>query len=273
MTWEHLEKIFNRSFHHSLSKQKWFLVFPVIALCSFLGVICRTIAKASTPWIQMSLAFLPIFLCAGFLLAVGIVLVRIYHHELKGERLYYLKTIRNSGKLFWGISYLAVPLIFAYLILWMILGVFYLLRAIPAIGEFVGAILSFGPFLLVLGSLVLSILSLLILFYITPAAARKSELRPSIAEEVYGVVKTNPFQAVILPLFGLLPLFLVGGLLALAAFVTRTMYAAVDSSLFFALRWFLIMLPFSALLTPAVVFFFNFSAESYNFIHKKTEKK
>jgi len=269
MSWQQLEKIFNRSLQFSFSKEKWLLVFPVLALCGFLAVICRTISYGASQWIQMSVAFLPIFLCAGLLLAVGIILTKVYHHEIQGLKIPYLQTIKRASDLFIGIAYLAVPLIFTYLILWMILGLFYLLRATPAVGEFMSSIFSFGPFLLVLGSLALSFLNLLILFYITPAAAMKSDLGPKLFEEVLLKLKDNPFLAIITPLIALFPLLIVVGILSLAAVVTQIMYAGPGHGLSIALKWFFTMLPFCALLTPAVTFFFNFATESYALMHKQ----
>lgn len=268
MTWQELEKIFNRALHFSFSKKKWLLVFPVLALCGFLAVIFRTISLAAGPWVQMSLAFLPIFLCAALLLGMGIVLTQIYHREVKGFTAKYTETIKGSTDLFIGIIYLAVPLIFAYLVLWMFLGIFYLLRAIPSIGEVVGAILSFGPFLLVLAALVLGLLNLLILFYITPAAALKSEMGLSLAKDVFQELKANPFLSFVIPLIALLPLLLTVGILSAAAVLTHVMYVEGEG-ISVALKWFFMMVPFCALLTPAVIFFFNFSAESYVLIRKE----
>lgn len=269
MTIADLEKIFNRSFTHCFSRKKWLLIFPVLVLCGLLAVICRTISHGAGQWMQMSLAFLPMFLCAGLLLAAGIVLVRIYHHEVRGGDIKYLKVLKESKSLIFGIPHVAVPLIFAYLVLWMVLGVFYLLRSIPHAGQVVSAIFSFGPFLLVLGSLFLGFLSLLILFYITPAAALKSELTPQLAEDVFQELKANPFLSFIMPLMGLLPLLLVIGILSLAAVVTQLLYIEGNNGLTVALKWFFMMIPFCALLTPAVIFFFNFSAESHVFLRKK----
>lgn len=265
MTWQELEKIFNRALSKSFSKRKFFLVFPSLALCGLLAVICRGISANATQWIVMSSAFLPIFLCAGLLLAVGIVLTRIYHHEVKGISFQYLTTIRKAKNLFLGIPYLAVPLIFAYLILWMVLGIFYLLRALPHVGEFVGSVLSFGPFLLVIGSILLGIMCLLTLFMVTPAAALKTDLKPQLAEEVFRELKANPFLAFVMPIIGLLPLLLATLVLIVSAVVTHVLYVDSSGGLSMVLKWFFMMLPFAALLTPTVIFFFNFACEAYVF--------
>lgn len=268
LTWQELEKIFNRSIRHSFSKEKLALVFPVLALCGLVTVICRALSRGSGQWVQMSLTFLPIFLCGGFILAAGLVVTRLYHHEVKGREIKVLRTIKRSSNLFWGISYLTVPLIFTYLILWMILGLFYLLRAIPAVGQFVSSILSFGPFLLVLGSFALSLLTLLTLFYLTPAAALKSELSPEFAGSVFRDLKKSPFLAFIMPFIALFPTLLTAGFLSLSAVVTQIMYVESGHGLSLFLKWLFMMVPFSVLLTPPIIFFFLFAAESYALMRK-----
>lgn len=271
MTWQELEKIFNRALRLSFSKRKFALVFPVLALCGLFAVICKALSQGAGQWIQMSLGFLPIFLCAGLLLGVGIVLIRIYHHEVKDFPLQYLETIKKSFPLFMGIPYFAVPIIFAYLVLWMFLGVFYLLRAIPGIGSTLGSILSFGPFLLVFGSLLLSLLSLITLFFLTPAASLRSHLKPQLAVEIWQKLKENPFLCFIMPLIALFPILLVTGFLSLAAVVTHIMYIDSTHGLSIILKWLFMMVPFSAVLTPAVIFFFHFSAETHSLMHKQTQ--
>jgi hypothetical protein len=268
MTWNQIEKIFNRALSLSFSKRKFFLVFPVLALGGALAAICRYISFGVSQWVLLSTAFLPVFLCAGLLLAVGIVLTRIYHDEVKEIPYQYLQVIKGAKNLFMGIPYLAVPLIFAYLVLWMCLGVFYLLRAIPHAGPFISSLLAFGPFLLVLGSLALGVLSLLIVFFVAPAAAFREELKADLAEEVLADLRRNPFLSFVLPLIALLPLLLVVGVLSLAAALTHLLYIGEAGAFSMLVKWFFMMLPFCGLLTPAVVFFFNFSAESYALMRK-----
>lgn len=263
MSWQNLEKMFNRAASDCFAKRKGILVFCVLALCGLISVICRGVSLGATQWMQMSLTFLPIFLCSGILLALGVVLTRLYHAQVKGETLGIFKTIAESKELFWGIPYLTVPLIFSYLVLWIVLGVFYLLREIPHIGPSLGSIFSFGPFLLVFGSIVLGVLSLLTLFFVSPAAAFGGDLKPKLAERVFAKVRENPFSSGMLLLIGLLPLLLLGGVLGLAALMTHLLYVEGGSSFVIVMRWFFMMLPFCALLTPTILFFFNFATEAH----------
>jgi len=252
----------------SFSRKKWLIVFPVLLLCGLIVVIFRSISLAAGSWVQLSLAFLPIFLCCALFLGVGLVLIQIYKKECEGSRVGYRKTIKESSPLFFGIAYLAVPLIFTYLILWMVLGIFYLIRAIPSVGQYIGSIFSFGPFLLVLGSLVLGFLSLFLLFLLAPAAAMKKELTPSLAKQSLWQIQKNPFKVYISLLVALIPLLVVVGILSLAAVVTEMMYVASGVGLVVVLKWFFMMLPYCALLTPIVIFFFHFAFESHQLIWK-----
>jgi hypothetical protein len=273
MIWKELEIIFNRSIIFSFSRKKFLFILPILLFCGLIVVFCRTLAFGAGPWVAMSLAFLPVFLCSAILLAAGIILTRIYHNEVKQIPSSYHKILRQSWELMVGIAYLSVPMAAAYLVLWTVLGIFYLLKAIPAIGNVVGVILSFGPFLLVLGSLLLSFLNVLMLFFITPAAALKSEVRPEIAGEAWKRFRGNVFSSIVLFMVGFLPLLIVTGLLCVAAFVTDAGYLANERSWIVALQWFFIMLPFCAVLAPAIAFFFNFAAESYVWIQHKVKRE
>jgi len=68
---------------------------------------------------------------------------------------------------------------------------------------------------------------------------------------------------------GNLPLVLMVALSVLSAIVTGKSYIEAGRSLSVAVQWFFIMLPFSALLSFFVIFFFNFAAESHVLLQRK----
>lgn len=243
------------------------LTFPVLVLCGILVVFCRAVAYEASNWIAMSLAFLPILLSSGVLLALGVLLIRIHIHEVKGLHLGFRRLIAGSVDLIMGTSYLSIPPIMAYLFLWMALGLFYLLQEIPMVGDFFSVVLAFGPFLLIFGSLLLCLFNLGLLFFVAPAAAFQPYKRFSLAKRVLHLFQGRILSSFSLFLLALLPISLVVGLLILSALLTNS---APDRPLSVALEWFFIMLPFSAVLTPAVIFFFNFAAESYQLLQPKT---
>src|SRR5690348_1071724 len=127
MNWNDIEKSFSRAVLFSFSKKKMALTFPILVLCGILIVFCRAVAFEASPWIAMSLAFLPILLSSGILLALGVLLIRIHMHEVKSLHLSFRRLIAGSVDLIMGTSYLSIPPVLAYLFLWMALGLFYLL--------------------------------------------------------------------------------------------------------------------------------------------------
>ena len=95
---------------------------------------------------------------------MGILLIRMYHDEVKQRDVNFWNTLSRSWEVVIGASYFALPIIFSYLLLWMLMGIFVLLQDIPLFGEFFGTVLSFAPFLINLGTLVLCLLALAVLF-------------------------------------------------------------------------------------------------------------
>ncbi|PIS02675.1 MAG: hypothetical protein COT85_01195 [Chlamydiae bacterium CG10_big_fil_rev_8_21_14_0_10_42_34] len=270
MDWTQVERSFSRAVANSFSKKKIMLTFPVLILCGILVVFCRAVANDASAWVSMSLAFLPILLSSGILLALGVLLIRIHAHEVKGLRLSFRRLISGSVDLIMGTSYLSIPTILVYLFLWMALGIFFLLGQIPGIGEFFSVVFAFAPFLLIFGSLLLCIVNLGLLFFVAPAAAFQPLKRTSLAKRVLGLFKGRLLSSIALFLLALVPIALVSGLLSLSAILTNV-HATSDQSLAVAIEWFFIMIPFAAVLTPAVIFFFNFAAESHQLLHPQTQ--
>ena len=207
------------------------------------------------------------------LVSSGVVLVRVYHDEVKGLPVAYRKTIKDSLELMVQVAYLCLPLILGYILLWTLLGLFYLLRELPFIGDFLGVVLSFAPFLLLLGSFALGLIAVKMLFYLTPVVALRSIAHVQILEDVLKRFIATPFTNCALFLMGLFPFGVVSLLMTLAAVMTENSYMTIDSKSVGGLDLFFIMLPFSILLSPAVIFFFNFSAESYVWIQRKFKQQ
>lgn len=268
MDFQNISFIFNRALALTFSRKKLLFAFCLLVLSGLLVVFFRGLALHASQWVKLSLTFLPIFICTGILLSMGILLIRIYHDEIKRKEINYWQILSRSWEIAIGASYFAIPIIFAYLLLWMVLGIFVLLSEIPTVGEFFAAILAFGPFLINLGSLVLCILSLGILFFIAPLIAFKGLAGGVVSQLIIKRLEKDFFANFVLMLIALLPLALVITLLMLAAMLTGSLCLDCHSSLQTVLKWFFIMLPFTAFLTPAVIFFFNFAAEAHVLMQK-----
>lgn len=263
-----IQFVFNRAASLTFCKRKLLFVSSILLLCGVLVVFFRGLSIEASNWVVLSLSFLPVFLCSGILLSTGIVLVRIYHDEIKRGQVNFWQIITKSLDLMIGASYFTIPIILCYLLLWMLLGIFFLLNEVPVAGEFFGVILSFAPFLINLGSLVLCVLSIAILFFMAPVIALRGANRMTVSHVVVNRLKKDLFTNIFLALIATFPLLFFVMLLSLAAFLTGTVCFNCDNPIHTVLQWFFIMIPFTVLLSPAVVFFFNFAAESHVLLQK-----
>lgn len=270
MTFNDIQLMFNRALSLSLSKKKFLTVFTILVMCGVLVVFFKGLAVGANEWLLMSLTFLPIFLSAGILLSMGIILIRIYHDEVKRKEVKYTEILGKSWEMIIGAFYFCIPIILSYLLLWMLLGIFFLLREIPGMGSFFSAILAFGPFLINLGSLILCVLNLAILFFVTPIISLKGLNRIQIAQTLSKKIHSDIFTNMILILLATFPLWVIVGFLSLAAWMTGAVCFTCDNPLHNILQWFFTMIPFTAVLTPAVIFFFNFAAESHVWMVKSS---
>jgi hypothetical protein len=268
MNLKDIQFVFNRALSLTFDKKKLLTVFIVLALCGILVVFFRALAINAGQWIVMSLSFVPVFLCAGILLSVGVILIRAYHDEIKNKPVSYRDIWSKSWEIVIGASYFSIPIILCYLALWMLLGIFVLLKDIPGVGDFFGVILASGPFLINLGALILGFVNISMLFFLTPILALNSLNRLRVPQILTKRLKGDVFSNILLALIATFPLLFFVGLLLLAAFLTGTICYACATPFHTVLQWFFIMIPFTALLSPAVVFFFNFAAESHVLIQR-----
>jgi hypothetical protein len=149
-----------------------------------------------------------------------------------------------------------------------VLGVFFLFKEIPLIGPFFNIVFVFGPFLLIFCSLLLCLANLCLLFFIAPAAAFQSIRKLEFLRRIWTFLRAKPFLSLALLFIGALPGLLIGGVLSLAAVLTNVSFSLEGPSFALALEWFFVMLPFAALLSPAIVFFFQFAGETYPYLHR-----
>jgi hypothetical protein len=271
MTFIDIQKIFNRAFLHSFSRQKLLFTFFVLVSCGLLAVFCRGLGVLSgNSWISLSLAFLPIFLSALILLFSSVLVIRIYHDEVKNKQSTFLSVFKKSLDVMLSAASIGLPLVLIYLLFWITLGVFFLLKEIPSLGQSLSVIFAFAPFLLILGSLILTILALFLLFFVSPIIALKAGEKFEIFNSITKRLKNNVLASIIFFSLGILPLAFVTALLVIAAYLTDYSYLPSGSVLNIVMQWFFIMVPFAFVLSPAVVFFFNFAAESFVFSNKHT---
>ncbi|MBN1915360.1 MAG: hypothetical protein JW769_05680 [Parachlamydiales bacterium] len=259
-----MEKMFFRAWKHALFRKKIVIVFPFLVLSGLLVVFCRALAFHASRWIGMSMIFLPIFLVTGIFLALGVMLSKIYQDEIKGYSIDYRKLLSSSWQLIIGTSYLAIPSILVYLLLWIVLGIFILFQQIPGIGDAIGVVFTFLPFLIILGSILLIIFNIGLLFFITPYVAFQPKDKLQWSRKLSLDLKNHFLKNFLLFLTGIIPLLFAVVILGLSAFITDLGYLEAKNISSVVLQWFFMMVPFAFFLTPCVIFFFHFACESFH---------
>jgi len=260
---------FNRAFTLAFVRKKIWFVAPFIFLCSILVVAFRLFPYANE-WLSMGFLFLPFILALSILLSLGVVLIRIYYQEVKRIKAEYKKILAFSWEILSGAAYLSVPMIFIYVFLWIIFGFLLLLQEIPLLGPLVASLFSFVSFLLICAFLTLAIFGISALFFAAPVIALKANLdKSSMMKRVLENFKRNIFVNCLFFFVGLLPVVSIFFLLFLAAFLTHASYIFFSGNVVYTtISYFFVMIPFSFLIAPFIVFFFNFAAEGYNYMRK-----
>ena len=268
MTLQSIQQLFNRAFYLSFSRSKLFFTFCVLVLCGLMLIFFRGMSLHANAWVQMGLIFLPIFMAGVMLMGSGIVLIRMYHDEIKHHQASLKKIVGNSWEVIVSPISFLLPFILLYLILWIALGVFVLLYEIPVLGKFFEVVFAFGPFVIHVLSLIVCAIFIFALFYVTPLVALKGVYRTTLYQTLLNRAQSDLFSHFFLFFIGLWPLVLVACILVLANFMTGCLLTGSCTPAQDIIQAFFIMIPFAALLTPFVIFFFNFSAESHVMLQK-----
>ncbi len=196
-------------------------------------------------------------------MAGGIVLTRVYHDEVKRKEVSYRQIVLRSWHLQVGAAYFTVPIILAYLVLWTLLGFFYLLNNLPGIGGLFAVVLAFAPFLINLVAVLLCAATAVILFYVTPIVALRGINHLRVSRLLLERLQNDILGNLCMFLLASVPFVLIFGLLLLAGSLTDSAGFTSTDPVQNVLQWFFIMLPYVALISPGVVFFFNFAAEAH----------
>lgn len=265
MNWNDIEFSFNRALRLSFSMKKLLFVFVVLWCCGFGLLLCKSLGLQAQDWLMLNWNFLPFFAIGILGLSLGVLLIRLYHDEIKERKMNYRKTFSLSKRVMVEIAYLGMPLIIGYLILWTVLGLFYLIQALPKVGWVLGVFLSFGPFLLFLSMVFLVVLFLVLFFFLTPIVALKDCLPKEWIKSMLSRVSHSLLTNFVLFIISVIPVGCILGLLMISLNMTHAFYLSSDNPLDLVL----IMLPVAVLLAPGIVFFFQFAAESHILMTQK----
>lgn len=268
MLLQHIETIFSRASWGVMSLKKNVFLFSVLLLCGSFTSLNLTLAHFAGSWLKLLCIFSSIGIIFSVLLPSGVFFARMYYHEIKGEvftyRTLFVRTLRSMLAL----CQVAAPTLLGYLMIWMMMGVFYGLQKIPYIGSFITLLLSFTPFLLMLLALLLGIFSMGALFFLVPLIAFKKLQGRELITHMMQTYRKHLLTGGALFISALVPCLIWGLMLYLSLIFSEGIFIGSTSVIYFGIRSFILMIPFVAALTPLVLFFFNFSVESYNFVRK-----
>ena len=274
MLLEELKGVFQRALAASLSMRKAQIAFGGLTLCGLLDICMHGTALQSSAWTRQSLGFVTVLLTIGLLMPLGVILVRAYYNEVKGQAVDFWAVTKESADILLGTSYFSVPPVLAYVVLWMGLGIFQLIASIPALGAVLATLLAFVPFFLYLGALALCLAAVAGLFFIIPSVALGGAGQWKAVQEAWKRLERDPFTQVGLFALAVLPVAGCLALLLVAAKMTLTMAVWTSSNPIFSLaHGFFVMIPFMALLAPAVTFFFNFATEAFVLAERESKKE
>ncbi|MCC5832147.1 MAG: hypothetical protein JJU12_03795 [Chlamydiales bacterium] len=260
MTLKEIAQMFNRSISHSFGLKKSICLFAILFFSGLIILFFQGVAVYASPWLKLPFRFIPLFIAIGLIMAGGIFSIRLYEKELEGENPSLSKVARHSWDLLIKATYLALPLLAAFLIFWVLIGVFILLKAIPYIGPFFGVFLASAPFLLSFGILLLFLVALAAFFFITPSLAKREKLdRVGLLMRL----RSDFFLNLLLLGVAYLPVWILWLFVKNAAQMTLHFYSYGDGRIEILLQGIFVLLPLAAIVTPGAAFFFNFAYESY----------
>jgi hypothetical protein len=246
--------IFTRAFRLSWNRKKLLAAFIALAVCGLTATFCHV--TTGNAWLNVGFLLLPLFLSPLILMPLGILLVRYYHDEVKRGRASTRETLKLSWELMIASASLMLPPLLLFLLLWAMLGLFTLLQELPGLH----IVLSFVPFLLLLSCLVL-LAGAFFLLFVAPGAlglSNRKEARKALG--ILSRLRKDPIGNLLF--FGLALVPTVITLFFL--FLTKALMFPVELTLVGQMaKNFVIMIPFVALLTFPVVFFFNMAAEAH----------
>lgn len=263
MTFFDLRSMFNRALFHSFTKKKFFFVFFVLVSIALLAAFCRALAFQLSSWASMGFVFLSIVISMGIILGTGIVLIRLYHDEVKNKESSFRRVLMRSWKLVIGSAYVTLPFLFLFLFIWICFGFYLFLKGIPSLGMIVETLFAFIPFLLFFLSLITCLFAVVLLFFISPMLSLNEKKSAQIVPLFINRLKKDMGIIFFSFWIGVFPLLVVAALLLLSFILTEMRVLTTLGCVQLALQWFVMSIPFAAILTPFMIFFFNFSTEVY----------
>jgi hypothetical protein len=257
-----LDEMAKRALEASLKKEKIFLAYPILLLTTLISVFVLAILDNAHDWVVFGAISVPVYLSIGLVGSLSVFIHRLYYHELKGETIDYKEIFKASMNRMWNGVFLALPLILTHVILWVFMGLFYLLQGVPFVGPIIAVLFSMLPFAFMMIMTILPLFAFFILFYGSTFFA--FDLKVDLDN-----LKENPLTIAKHFAIGTVPLLLGGVVLGVIYWATMDLFGVTNNIVALSLQRLFLLAPFSFYLTPFVLFFFHFGLESYRHFYKK----
>lgn len=263
MILKELSFLFNKALLKAFDLKKFVSLFLVLVMSGFIFLFFQGIGLPLPFWFKLLLYYVPFYLIIAFLMCAGIVLVKGYDQESKGENTSLTDLMKSSSDLFAKASFLVLPLLGAFMGFWVLLGVFALLKSIPYLGMILGVMLAFVPFLLQAGIFLTLIGGLFLLFFAVPDLAITGSFDWKAFLKRFG---RDPFSHLLFLGVAFLFVWLIYFILFGAGWAIFQTYSIDDPPLAVVLQSFFVLFPFVGILTPFIIFFFHFACEARSFL-------
>jgi hypothetical protein len=255
--------LLQKALQHSFSPKKVLLAFPFLFLCSALVLFCQKLLTQTENWLFLSLAFLPILVTGILLLTLGIILIRSYHQEKNQQKHFFFDTLKQSLHILLKLFYFALPLALIVLakklLVFCFMGILYLCKHFGLMTEGTETFVTSSlPVFMICGIILLSFVSLFTLYFITPHLAFAPSNPFRLLQDLFKNAKNQTKKYLLLLGIGTLPILISSPLL----FLSLSPFSWNPFSLSIAYPLALL----SILVAPSIIFFFNFSLESYHLL-------
>lgn len=245
-----IKENFKRSLPFLLDQERALITFGALVLMSVLTI----------PFIALSFLVSNIFKIFFLLIppCLWIVLLALLGSFLTSFR---AKPFQESS--FWVALILALPFGLGGLVLWLFLSLYALFASLPHIGPLFTAFLAMGPLTMFLALFLLWILSVFLLFFLSPNL-EKFSFR-SLHHLVQKIVQA-PLFPLLFCAIGSVPLLFVFFLLGGAFWATHLAFFKNASFWIRSLDLFFLSLGSSILLTPFTLFFFYWAGAASKYL-------
>lgn len=262
------EKMFIRALRLSFSKQLFFWTLLSFIPSIITAALCRPLMEGASTWLSLALVLFPFFVWITSLSMAGVFITRVYHHRVKGIEYSLRDLYLQSKAAIIEVLYFSTPILLLFTAVWALLGFFFLLQSLPALGNLIMSLLAAVPLLLLFCCVALLDLSFCVLFFSVPAISLGSKKKLALIYEVVGKFQLAPLLLIKHMLLASLPLVLLCIYFAIALTLDALIFSSSQHIFYAFLQLISFMLLISFIFTPAVIFFFNFAAESHVYFKK-----